>query len=98
MALGRGGTKASVTAGAAEWFDLVPLDQGHALRIMVHARDAWGNLDEGCDREIVLEKASNEVGGGGEAPRIVKLLHGVGEITGIRPGGAEDGERREGWT
>ena len=76
----------------------MPLDQGHALRIMVHARDPWGNLDEGCNREIVLEKGPNDVGGAGATPRIVQLSHGVGEITGIRPGGTEDGERREGWT
>jgi hypothetical protein len=51
-----GASSVLVHACAAEMFDLVPLDQGlGGMRLMVHARDAYGNLDEECEREVVIE-------------------------------------------
>ena len=74
-----------VKSGRAEHFDLVPLDQGaHAMRVMVHARDAFGNLDEECESEVVLQLE----GAQGEFPRVmladgghVKLSQGVAEVS-----------------
>ena len=65
-----GMSQLSIKAGKAEHFDLVPLDQGgHAMRVMVHARDAYGNLDEECEKEVVLQLGGggggDEAGGGG---------------------------------
>jgi len=81
----------SVQAAPAEMFDLVPLDQSGPLggmRLMVHARDAYGNLDETCEREVVVEldhfgpvALDHFVPDGG----LVKLRGGVGELAGLHP-------------
>lgn len=80
-------------------FDLMALDQTAAsgMRVMVHARDAYGNLDEECNREVHVELvAQPRVGSVGtvEFPGdgLVKLRRGVAEIRGIRPK-LEPGER-----
>ena len=101
LALGKASAAARVRAGAAEWFDLVTLNQRlDGMRLMVHARDAFGNLDESCEREVVVELndgAALELtqpdaavrGGSSRSPVVVKLLHGVGELTGIQAGSIE---------
>ena len=94
LVLASGAVVANVTAAAAEMFDLVPLDQtGDGLRVMVHARDAYGNLDEACDREVLIEIDHH-----GSEPfltvpnsGLVKLSGGVAELTGIRR--REEGEQ-----
>ena len=78
-----------VVADIAEDFDLVPLDQGaHGLRMMVYARDAYGNLDETCEREIFLEPSveleGEKPGDGARSVTLpgtfVKLHEGVAEL------------------
>jgi len=91
LALTGGETSAVVKAGAAVMFDLVALEQTAAsgMRVMVHARDAYGNLDEECDREVHVELGQPLVSSVGavELPGdgIVKLRRGIAEIRGIRP-------------
>ena len=87
-----GSMSAQVVAAAAEMFDLVPLDQTTGgMRVVVHARDAYGNLDETCDREVLIELDRPDAGkfvepfafdvpDGG----LVKLEQGVAELKGIR--------------
>ena len=80
-----GSATLGVEAAAAEVFDIVPLDQSlGGLRVMVHARDAYGNLDEKCEREVVLELDGND-GFDGADGVMVKLSRGTAELTGIRP-------------
>ena len=92
MALSAGETTAVVTASSAEMFDLVPLDQGlGGMRVMVHARDAYGNLDETCDREVVVELEQADIGA--PTSQVVLLTHGVGrreEEVGDESGHARD--------
>ena len=85
-----GTTRVSVQAAPAEMFDLVPLDQSGplgGLRVMVHARDAYGNLDEECEREVVIELDRFGELGGAFVPDggLVKLSGGVGELTSLQP-------------
>jgi len=53
---------------------------------MVHARDAYGNLDEDCDREVVVELDRGGANTFMTVPNggLVKLERGVAELTGIR--------------
>jgi len=87
LQLATGVCSAWVTAAAAEMFDLVPLDQTtEGMRVMVHARDAYGNLDEDCDREVVVELDRGGANTFMTVPNggLVKLERGVAELTGIR--------------
>ena len=89
--LGPGSLSLQVRASEAEHFSLVPLDQRRGgMRVMVHARDAFGNLDESCEREVFLEPSIELEGddGDGQPPRnvtlpgggLVKLSSGVAEL------------------
>ena len=87
--VGPGSTVIPVKADSAQSFDLVPLDQGagYGVRVMVHARDCYGNLDEECEREVVVELDELDMPEGVVLPDggLIQLSNGTAELTGIRP-------------
>jgi len=90
VAIAKGARTVDVKAAPAEMFDLVPLDQGaFGMRVMVHARDPYGNLDEECEREVVIEPSGEgEERVGLPDGGLVRLVGGVAELTGLVRGGA----------